>query len=159
MSNKGISLISLIITIITIIIIATISIYNGYKTPEMADLTSFTSDMDMARVKLGTVRAQNFEEYGDKDYSFQEVYIQNAPEGFISISNDEIKGYLIHKDIYKGVLKKYGNGTISGDTVEFDMDDVFVYDKNGTVYYAKGYFNDGKLFYNATSYRELVKDI
>lgn len=154
MNNRGISLISLIITIISIIIIAIISLYNGYQTPEMANFTGFTSDMDMARVELGIVRAQNFEEHGNKDYGFQKVIIENAPTGFISISEDEVMGYLIHTDILKGNTK-YGSGTISGDTVSFDLDDVLVYDKNGTVYYAKGYVSEERLYYNATVYKDL----
>lgn len=107
-------------------------------------------------LNFGVLRAQNFEDHGDMDYGFEEVYIDNAPEGFVSISEDEVKGYLFHKDFLKNNVR-FGNGTIYGDTVTFDLDDVLVYDKNGTVYYAKGYYNDGELFYNATVHKKLVE--
>ena len=45
----------------------------------------------------------------------------------------------------------YGNGTVNGDSVTFDQDDVLVYDKNGTVYYAKGYLHEDRYYYTATT--------
>ena len=45
-SSKGISLISLIITIIVIIILAAIVIFSGMGTPEKAQLSAVTSDID-----------------------------------------------------------------------------------------------------------------
>jgi type II secretory pathway pseudopilin PulG len=46
MKNQGISLITLIITIIVIIILAAIVIFTGLRTPDSAQFSSFTNDVD-----------------------------------------------------------------------------------------------------------------
>jgi len=52
MRKQGISLISLVITIVVIIIIAMITIFNGFTTPENANLSVFTQEVDEIRVTL-----------------------------------------------------------------------------------------------------------
>ena len=42
-----------------------------------------------------------------------------------------------------------GKGAITNGTVTFGVDDVYIYDKNGTIFYVKGYLSDNKLYYNA----------
>lgn len=151
MRDRGVSLISVIITVISIILIAAISIYSGFKTPDTAIFSSFVSTLDGIRIEVANVRAESFEKNRDMNKEFKKVNIENAPSDFISFPNNEhqIQGYVI--DTSKLADKpKYGNDSVDGDTVEFGKDDVFVYDKNGTIYYAKGYLYDGEYFYTAT---------
>jgi len=72
-----------------------------------------------------------------------------APEDFISTSQDKVTGHVIDINRLEDV-PSFGKGTYSNGEVIFDKDDVYVYDKNGTVFYAKGYVKDGEVFYNAT---------
>ena len=83
----------------------------------------------------------------------------NAPKEFISISDDAVKGYLIDTSRFKD-KPNFGNATISGTTVKFDLDDVLVYDQNGSIYYARGYLNDKdkQLYYNVTVHRSVGGD-
>ena len=106
------------------------------------------------KLNFGTIRMENFEKYREMDKDFKEVIILNAPEDFISISNEDSykRGYLIDMTKLKDKTA-FGQEEIDGNTVTFDIDDVIVYDKNGTVYYAKGYQYDGYVFYNATEKR------
>ena len=84
---------------------------------------------------------------------FEEVVIYNAPADFISTSSTagEVKGYLINWDQFDDKAS-FGLGSVSEGKVYFGKDDVLVYDKNGTVYYAKGYEDGEELYYNATVY-------
>ena len=152
MNNKGISLISVVITVIVIIIISYIAIESGDRSPELAILSTFTHEVDDLRVALGTYRAESFEKNGDFDYGFQKVSVENAPDDFISLDKNSTTGYLINLDTL-GYKPYYGKGSVTGDVVIFDVDDVYVYDKNGTVYYAKGYEDGDNIYYNATVYR------
>ena len=99
-------------------------------------------------LKFGQARTKSFEKDRDMNKEFKEVTILDAPSDFISFSNEngEVKGYLI--DFEKLPDKpNYGTDSIDGDTVTFGVDDVFVYDRDGTVYYVKGYYYDGTFYY------------
>lgn len=151
MKDRGISLISVIITVISIILIATISLYSGFKTPDTAIYSSFVSTIDGVKVEVANIRTESFEKSRDMDKEFKKVNIENAPSDFVSFPNNEhqIQGYVVDTSKLPDKLR-YGNASVDGDTVEFKKDDVFVYDKNGTIYYAKGFNYDGKIYYNAT---------
>lgn len=154
MSKQGISLISVIITIIVIIILASIAIFTGFNTPDKAIFSRFTQEIDELRTELVTVRTNNFELYRDTDYGFEEVVITNAPEEFISASNDSntVIGHVIDTNRIKDALYR-GKGTHDSGVVVFDKDDVYVYDKNGTVFYAKGFQTEEYIYYNATAHK------
>ena len=102
--------------------------------------------------RFGNDRAEKFKKLRDFNSGYREVTIKNAPTDFVSFENGEstdIKGYFVDLNNLKTKLL-FGNGTITDNTVTFGKDDVLVYDKNGKVYYAKGYEYDGKVYYNAT---------
>ena len=108
-------------------------------------------------MKFGIVRAESFEETRKLDDKFELVEIINAPEGYISVSNNQGKtlGYLVDISLLKD-SPSFGKGTVATNgKAEFDKDDVFVYDKNGTVYYVKGFdSHDGdRIYYNATVFK------
>lgn len=105
-------------------------------------------------MNCGVLRAERFKEFRDYNYGFEEKIIVDAPSDFVSTSKNpgETKGYLINLiDIKEGI--HYGLGTVSGDQVKFNQDDVLVYDKEGNVFYAKGYSFDDRTFYNAKSFK------
>lgn len=156
MNQRGISLISLVVTVIVVMIIAAISLYDGQTTPEMANRSVFMQEIDDLRVELGILRANHFAETGNADEGFELVMVYNAPEEFVSVSEDinVMQGYLI--DFNELDKSYYGNGTLSvAGQVHFGKDDVFVYDKNGTVYYAAGFEDQdtGEVYYNSISHK------
>ena len=151
--NLGVSLISLIITIIVIIILASISFFGGMKTPENALLSNFDEEVNNVRTALATYRAGLFEEYGDMDYEAKAVEIIDAPSEFVSISDSSTKGYVVDMSKLNYSTNSIAKDAFEGDTVTFDVDDVIVYDKLGAVYYAKGYRDENKLYYNVKCYK------
>lgn len=151
--NLGVSLISLIITIIVIIILASISFFGGMRTPENALLANFDEEVNNVRTALATYRAGLFEEYGDMDYEAKVVEIIDAPSEFVSISDSSTKGYVVDMSKLNYSTKVIAKDAFEGDTVTFDVDDVIVYDKLGAVYYAKGYRDEDKLYYNVKCYK------
>jgi type II secretory pathway pseudopilin PulG len=151
--NLGVSLISLIITIIVIIILASISFFGGMKTPENALLANFDEEVNNVRTALATYRAGLFEEYGDMDYEAKAVEIIDAPSEFVSISDSSTKGYVVDMSKLNYSTTSIAKDAFEGDTVTFDVDDVIVYDKLGAVYYAKGYRDENKLYYNVKCYK------
>ena len=103
------------------------------------------------------MRAETFEETRNFDSKFTRVEIINPPEDFISFPNEsgKIIGYLINLEELKD-KQSFGKGNVATEgKVEFDKDDVFVYDKNGTVYYAKGFesVEEKLVYYNTTVYK------
>lgn len=150
-TKEGISLISLVITIIAIIIIAGISFFNGLDTPDTAIFSKFTEEISNIRVAVATVRARNSMEHNDENYGFKAVTLLNAPEDFVSFSNDASNktGYVIDFDLIDYKPESRGMAIITEEEITFENDDVYVYDKNGAVYYVKGFANEDKIYYNA----------
>lgn len=152
-NNNGISLISLVITIIVIIILAGISFFNGLKTPESALRSLFTDEVVSVRVAVANARAKNLIEYDDENYGFYYVSIDNAPDNFVSFSTGNITGYVVDFDLLDYVPNVRGKGLVSsGDQVTFGEDDVYIYDKNGSVYYVGGFADEDKIYYNSVTF-------
>lgn len=151
--NSGVSLISLIITIIAIIILASISLFGGMRTPENAMLANFFEDVNNVRTALATYRAGMFEEKGDMDYDAKTVELVDAPSEFVSISESSTKGYVVDMSKLNYSTKVIAKDAFDGSIVTFGVDDVIVYDKLGAVYYAKGYKDENKLYYNVKCYK------
>lgn len=156
MCNKGISLISVIISIICIIILASIVIFTGLETPDNALFSDFAEEISNIRTSLATKRANNFMEYGDEDYGFREVELVGAPDNFVSFSKGSGNkiGHLVDLNLLDYNVRIRGKGTVDG-TVTFKQDDVFVYDKNGAIYYVLGYNNEDKIYYNVITYENV----
>ena len=146
--NNGITLISLIVTIISIIILATIVIFAGYNAPNNALFSDFTDEMSNMRVAVNTFKAQNLAKYKLKD----------APEDFISFSGDaEYKvGYAIDCELLNYIPEFRGKDDNLTEAT-FGKDDVYVYDKKGTIYYVRGYLKDdsNRIYYNSRVFEEL----
>lgn len=149
--KSGVSLITLVITIIVIIILVVITIYTSLTTVDNANYASFAAEYD--EVNSGTqavlknnVLNGNTEEARNK--GFAKVSVENPPGNFTSVDEDALSGYLVDMDTIKVSGTKTGKGNIIGDEVVFGRDDVYIYDKEGTVYYAKGFYDgEGNLRY------------
>ena len=145
----------MVITIVIIIILASIVYFSGINTQTSAQLTDFTSEIDDLKVSLATYRARSLVN-GDENDGFKRVTIQNAPSDFISFPNEsgQVIGYVIDINKLDFKTKSRGYAEVTGDTVTFDKDDVYVYDKNGSVFYAKGFTNDYKVYYSGTVFKD-----
>ena len=154
-NNNGISLISLIVTIIAIIIIAGISYFEGLDTPKTATRSKFTDEVMSIKTELATVRAKNYMEHDDMNYGFEKVILVDAPTEFISFSGESADvGYLINLEMFGFKPQNRGKAEVTSGSVTFKKDDVYVYDKNGAVYYAKGFQEDDTIYYNSKSFVE-----
>jgi type II secretory pathway pseudopilin PulG len=150
--NKGISLIALIITIIVIIILAAIVIGVAMSTPESANKAKFLGDISEIQHDVAIKRAENLtpainNEEIDMDAGFTKVLIRKTPGG-----NQE-DGWVVNLDNINVKNSTLGNGYNSvseGSEIVFgeDAPDVYVYDSNGEVYYAKGIRENGSKVYS-----------
>lgn len=84
--------------------------------------------------------------------------IENPPENFVSFSEDDYCGYIVdlnyvkNKDTKKGYdYKKYMFGA-ENKTLTFgktgEDNDVYIYDATGKVFYAKGVYAEGGVYYS-----------
>lgn len=150
--NKGISLISMIVTIIVIIILAGIVIFTGMDTPEQATFSRFLEEVSNIKVAIGTKRASNFESVGNMEAGFNQVTLSNAPDTFVSFSDSKEIGYIVDFDLIDYKPLGLGTGDIDVTEATFGVEDIFVYDKNGTIFYVKGYPNDGLIYFNSRAH-------
>ena len=123
------------------------------RTPENAMLANFFEDVNNVRTALATYRTELFEEKGDTDYGAKVVELVDAPSEFVSISESSTKGYVVDMSKLNYSTKVIAKDAFDGNIVTFGVDDVIVYDKLGAVYYAKGYKDENKLYYNVKCYK------
>jgi type II secretory pathway pseudopilin PulG len=150
--KRGISLIALIITIIVIIILAAIVIGVAMSTPESANKAKFLGDISEIQQDVAIKRAQNLtpsinNEEIDMNTGFTKVFIRKTPGG----SRED--GWVVNLDninVKNSTLGNGYNGVSEGSEIVFgeDAPDVYVYDSNGEVYYAKGIRENGSKVYS-----------
>ena len=152
--QRGVSLLTLIITVFVIIILAMITM--NVNNMSINEATSVKFKQELTDVKRGveTVKLINAKEGTDEktlNQNFKKVEVENPPENFVSFDDEKITGYVVDLEKIDYKKLKTGQGYINvneGDTVTFAVDDVFVYDKIGTIYYAKGtYLENDELHY------------
>ena len=155
-NQKGVSIVTLVITIIVLIILLLI----GYRmTQDPADKAIFMRfSQEITDIKKGveTQKLINSKDGLDEatlNRNFKKIIVKNPPENFVSFDTDELTAYLIDLKVIDYQKIKTGQGyknIKSGDTVTFDVDDVYVFDKLGTVYYLKGLYieNEGIYYTN-----------
>ena len=155
-SKVGISLITLVITIIVIVILAAIVLFASLTTVDNANYATFASEFD--EINSGTQATLrnnilNGNSEAERNAGFTKVKVENAPGSFVSVSEDSISGYVVDLDTIKVSGTKTGKGEVIAETVTFGKDDVYVYDDEGKVYYAKGYNDsEGNLKYRLEEY-------
>lgn len=150
-NQKGISLLTLIITIITIIILSVVTMKLNSKSLDEAAIVKFKQEITDVKKGVETIKLINSkdglsEEALNKGFLKVKVAGENIPLNFVSFDSGEMTAYLIDLELidYKKIKTGHGYKEIeANDTVTFDVDDVYVYDKNGTVYYLKGTYLDG----------------
>ena len=149
-------MLSLIITIIATLILASIVIFSSMSAPKSASFSSFVDEVNNIRTSLGIVRNNNLLEHDDANKDFFRVTVENAPDRFITFQNNEGKqiGYVIDMEKIGIPEVKRGLGTFEDEKVTFGVEDVYVYDKNGPVFFVQGYENEGKIYYNSSAFVE-----
>lgn len=161
-SNEGISMISLIVAIIVMLIIAGVSFIYSNNSVGNAGRADFFQEVFSIKEKVAEKKFMN-EVYGTgEDISnkgFYKTVVKNAPAKFNSFSDDEMYGYVVNLELigYTEKIKRgkdYKRFEVNSDAneendicVTFGEDDVYIYDKNGNVFYAKGYFVEEKVYY------------
>ena len=154
-NNSGVTLMSLIITLIVIILLAAISFYFGFDIPNSAVLSDFSTEVSNIKVGVANHRAESMVLY-DENKDFIKVTIENAPSKFVSFPSEDgsIIGYAIDLDKISYGGAKRGFQDVKDGKVTFGVDDIYVYDKNGIIYYAKGFRVGDKTYYNDGSFVE-----
>lgn len=160
-SQKGVSLIVLVITIIVVVIIAAISLRSNDGAISEANIATYKHELKDVEVSVSQTRIKNQqggigEEY--KETGFYPITIENPPENFVSFSDDDYYGYIVdlnyvkNKESKKGYdYKKYMFGS-ENKTITFgkngEDNDVYIYDATGKVFYAKGFYVEGGVYYS-----------
>ena len=141
-------MITVVLTIVVIIILAAIGIATSSSSLDEAAVTKFKHEITEVKRGVEVVKLANSKTGIDEatiNKSFRKVKVINPPNNFVSFDNDELTAYLIdlHTIDYEKLKtgKKYKE--INNDTVTFDVDDVYIYDKLGTVFYVKGLYIEG----------------
>ena len=160
-SQKGVSLIVLVITIIVVVIIATIALRSNDGAINEANIATYKHELKDVEVSVSQTRIKNQqggigEEY--KETGFYPIIIENPPENFVSFSDDDYYGYIVDLNYVKNReskngydYKKYMFGS-ENKTITFGKNgkdnDVYIYDATGKVFYAKGFYIDGGVYYS-----------
>lgn len=148
MNKKGVSLISLIIAIIVIIIIAASVLLNSESSIDNAYESMFYSELARVQDTVTLKRNENMIQ-GDPNIGFQMLKVNNVPSDFVSAKSDatgSFYGYLVNlealgmRDCEWGL--DYPKFMGPDAEVTFKIDDVYVFDGNGSVYYLMGFTND-----------------
>ena len=160
-NNSGISLITLIIMIVVMIILAGIVVYTQFNTVDNAAYAKFVQEFEEVRKSVETVRLGNTKvNIENIDNGFLKVYVSGEiPYSFLSISGSgEKQAYLVDLNLIGcdalttgREYKKFMNLTEEERVINFGVDDVYVYDSRGRIYYARGVMNDGVLVHEGIS--------
>ena len=156
-NQKGVSMITLVITIIVLLILLAFAFgYSGGSINE-ASRAEFFQEVSLVEQQSSEKRFAN-QIYGTgeviENKGFYKTKIKNPPEDFVSFSEDAIYGYVVDLEYIdfddeakRGWdYKKFATNTES-NIVEFGVDDVYIYDKDGKVYYVGGYVSDDGTYY------------
>ncbi len=152
-SESAISLIALIITIIVIIIISGIVIFYSNNVIENSLKADFLTELSNVQYKVTVKRTENTQIEGNQiDNGFKKIRIINEPNTFVNVDDtDEVYGYVADLDLIGITEANFGKEykTIQYETGEviFGETDIYVFDKTGTVYYAKGFRIENEVIY------------
>lgn len=150
-------MVSLVITIVVIIILSAVVITNSSNSIYQASDTKIYQELAEVKKGVDAVRLTNAKT-GKTDEEtinkgFIKVRVENPPETFVSFDENQLTGYVVDLSVIDYEKLETGREYLTlakGDVVTFDVDDVYLYDNAGKVYYAKGYqIGDGDLSYTA----------
>ncbi len=156
-NKKGISMVSLAVTVIVLIILALLAVYNSTSSVDNANKSSFMQELKDVEESVANKRITN-QIYGTGDETinkgFYKVKVVNPPTSFVSFDKNNLTGYVVDLELVQfddsirgQKYVEYKAGTT--EIVTFGKDDVYVYDANGVVYYAKGVAIQDTLYYSA----------
>jgi type II secretory pathway pseudopilin PulG len=154
--EEGMTLIVLIISIIVIIILSLIIIGTAVDAPGMARKASFLKDLSMVQQAVTTTRMLNI------DTDLKSDNDENLNIGFLKVKikktedSPEEDGWIVDLNTIDMRKIKFGQDyddtdkAFEGMTINFGdtAPDVYVYDKNEIVYYAKGYKSTDEIIYS-----------
>ena len=155
--QKGISMISLVITIIVTLILASIIFSSSNDSIDSAGRSIFVRELSLVQQATSEKRLDN-QIYGTSEEQtnkgFYKSKIKNPPANFVSFSEEEIYGYVIDLSYTHVEDAEMGHDyarfaiDIESNLLEFGVDDVYIYDAEGKVFYAKGYVTDDGIYYS-----------
>ena len=155
--QKGVSMVSLVITIIVMLILAGIIFLSSTDSIEQAGVGVFVRELALVRQAASEKKLDN-QIYGTSEENtykgFYKTKIKNPPANFVSFSETEIYGYVIDLEYVHTENAERGHDykrfatNIAANVVEFGVDDVYVLDKEGNIFYAKGWETDDGIHYS-----------
>ena len=159
-NETGVTLVMLVITILVAIVLTTIVMTTSSDIPDDANYAKFIQELKNIQVGIDNTKIDNsFHGTDEEDLTkgFIKVYLEDAPTTFQTFENElyaPITGYIVDFETINYPEAEYGRAFKeyeSGDTLTFgDKDcDVFVFDREWTVYYVKGLQYDGTMNYTA----------
>ena len=168
-NQKGVSTITLVITIVVMLILLALAFgYSGLSINE-ASRAEFFQEVSLVQQQSSEKRLAN-QIYGTgeviENKGFYKTKIKNPPEDFVSFSEDAIYGYVVDLEYIKfdseakrGLDYKRFSTDTESNIVEFGVDDVYVYDKGGKVFYVGGYLADDGIYYTSDTVEKAGPEI
>ena len=156
-TKRGISMVSLVVTVVVLIILSLLAVYNSNNSIDNANKSSFMQELKDVEENVANKRITN-QIYGTSDEQinkgFYKVRVANPPTSFVSFDKNALTGYVVDLELVQFDDSVRGQKYIeykAGTTelVTFGKDDVYVYDANGRVYYARGLEIESALYYSA----------
>lgn len=148
-------MVTVVITVIVMLILVSIFVGDSLSSIDQASETKIKQELSEVKKGVRSARLINAKDGTDEETlnrGFIKAKIENAPIDFVSFDTDEITGYVVDLSTINYEKLKSGRDYLTlmkGDVITFDVDDVFVYDSTGKVYYAKGYqLEEGEIAYN-----------
>ena len=157
-NQKGISMVSMVIMIIVILILAGIIFSSSNDSIDNTGRGIFIRELGLVQQAAAEKRLDN-QIYGSSEEQtnkgFYKTKVKNPPVNFVSFSEEEIYGYVIDlaythvEDADRGHDYPRFAVNMESNIVEFGVDDVYIYDAEGKVFYVKGYGTDDSIYYSA----------
>ncbi|MBQ8298477.1 MAG: InlB B-repeat-containing protein [Clostridia bacterium] len=156
-NQKGVSMITLVITIVVLLILLLAAFaYSGNSINE-ASRAEFFQEVSLVEQQSSEKRfANQINGTGEaiENQGFYKTKIKNPPEDFVSFSEDAIYGYVVDLEYIEfddeakrgWDYKKFSTNTET-NMAEFGVDDIYVYDKDGKVFYLGGYQTNDGVYY------------
>ena len=157
--QKGISLVSLVITIIVIIILSTMTFLSSNNSIKQTGVGIFVRELSLVRQAAHEKRLDNQVAGTSEENTYKGFYktkVKNPPANFVSFSETDLYAYVIDleyvhtEDADRGHDYKKFRTNFDSNVVEFGVDDVYILDKEGNVFYVKGYETDTGIHYSNT---------
>ena len=155
--QKGVSMVSLVITIVVMLVLGAVVFISSTNSIKNAGVSVFVREVALVRQAANEKKLDNQVQGTSEEKTYKGFYkskVKNPPMSFASFDDDEIYGYVIDleyvhtEDAERGHDYKRYAVDIESNIVEFGKDDVYICDKDGNVFYAKGLTADEGIYYS-----------